>query len=270
MVVGSGSGAVDMKVFFRQMGALVRLSFLELWRRNDIFGLLVLGLALMVPLSMASPFGAEGASRYLDEMALLLLWGFSLFIALGAGQRLFPPEFDSRTIYPLLAKPISRGRLLVGKYLGAVCASWSALAFFYVLFVGSVLLRGGGFAAELPQAIVLHFAFVALAVAVSLLGSLLMTASANLTLSSVVLVGMFFFGRRLPVYVDSVSGVLRILVRALYVFAPHTEFFDMRQRLIHGWGAVDGGVLAAVLVYAVGYIAVSLFAAGLVLGRKRL
>lgn len=106
-----------MKLFARQTCALVRLSFIELWRRNDIFALLLLGLALMVPLSMATPLGAEGASRYLDEMALLLVWGFSLFIALGAGQRLFPPEFDSRTIYPLLAKPISRGRLLVGKEL---------------------------------------------------------------------------------------------------------------------------------------------------------
>ena len=270
MVVGSGSGTVDMKVFFRQMGALIKLSFLELWRRNDIFGLLILGFALMVPLSLASPFGASGASRYLDEMALLLIWGFSLFIALGAGQRLFPPEFDSRTIYPLLAKPISRGRLLVGKYLGAVCASWSALAFFYVLFVGSVLLRGGGFAAELPQAIILHFAFVALAVSVSLLGSLLMTASANLTLSSVVLVGMFFFGRRLPVYADSVSGVLRSLVRALYVFAPHTEFFDMRQRLIHGWGAVEPLVFIVVIAYALVYVSLLLGAAAMVLKRKKL
>ena len=149
-----------MKLFARQVCALVKLSFIELWRRNDIFALVLLGLALMVPLSMATPFGVEGASRYLDEMALLLVWGFSLFIALGTGQRLFPPEFESRTIYPLLAKPISRGRLLVGKYIGAVAASWSALAFFYVLFVASVLLRGGKFAAELPQAIVLHFAFV--------------------------------------------------------------------------------------------------------------
>ncbi|MBR4258484.1 MAG: hypothetical protein IKQ17_05600 [Kiritimatiellae bacterium] len=99
-----------MKLFVRQVKALVKLSFLELWRRNDVFALVLLGLALMVPLSMASPFGAEGASRYLDEVALLLVWGFSLFVVLGAGQRLFPPEFESRTIYPLLAKPVSRGK----------------------------------------------------------------------------------------------------------------------------------------------------------------
>jgi len=259
-----------MKVAFCQIRALVKLSFVELWRRNDIFALVLLGLALMAPLSMASPFGAEGASRYLDETALLLVWGFSVFVALGAGQRLFPPEFESRTIYPLLAKPISRGRLLVGKYVGAVAASWSALAFFYVLFVASVLLRGGAFAAELPQAVVLHFAFVALAVAVSLLGSLLLTASANLTLSALVLVGMFFFGRRLPEYAEGLGPALSWVVKAVYALAPHAEFFDMRQRLVHGWGAVDGIVFAAVLLYAAVYVAALLSAASVVLWRKRL
>ncbi len=259
-----------MKTAFRQFKALVKLSFLELWRRNDIFALVLLGLALMVPLSMASPFGADGASRYLDEAALLLVWGFSLFIALGSGQRLLAPEFEARTIYPLLAKPISRGRLLFGKYLGALAASWSALAFFYVLFVGSVLLRGGAFAAELPQALALHFAFIALAVAVSLLGSLLMSASANCALSSIVLVGMFFFGRRLPEYADGLNPALAWLVKAVYAIAPHAEFFDMRQRLVHGWGAVGWPVFAAVLCYALVYIAVLLGLASLALHRRRL
>ena len=259
-----------MKLFPCQVRALVKLSFLELWRRNDVFALVLLGLALMVPLSMASPFGAEGASRYLDEMALLLVWGFSLFIALGAGQRLFPPEFESRTIYPLLAKPISRVRLLIGKYIGAVAASWSALAFFYALFVGSVLARGGGFSSELLQAVVLHFAFVALAVAVSLFGSLLVTASANLSLSAIVLVGMFFFGRGIPEYAEGLNPALAWLLKAVYAVAPHAEFFDMRQRLIHGWGAVDGLVFAVVLLYAAAYVAALLSAASVVLWRKRL
>ena len=259
-----------MKLFARQACALVKLSFIELWRRNDVFALVLLGLALMVPLSMATPFGADGASRYLDEMALILVWGFSLFIALGAGQRLFPPEFESRTIYPLLAKPISRGRLLVGKYVGAVAASWSALAFFYVLFVASVLLRGGVVSAELPQAVALHFAFVALAVAVSLLGSLLMSASSNLALSSIVLVGMFFFGRRLPEYAKGLGTTLAWLVKGIYAVSPHAEFFDMRQRLVHGWGAVDPAVFCSVLLYAVAYVAALLGLAAHALKRKRL
>ena len=257
------------KTFMRQVQALVRLSFLELWRRNDIFALLVLSLAVMAPLSMATPFGAHGATRYMDEVALLLIWGFSLFISLGTGARLFPPEFDSRTVYPLFSKPISRGRLMFGKYLGAVAASWSALALFYLLFAGSAFLRGASLTVEFFEAMVLHLAFVALAVSVSLLGSLLVTPSANLTLSSIVLASMFFFGRKLPDYASQAPAPASWLVNVAYAVAPHAEFFDMRQRMIHGWGAVDGLVMLAVLGYAAAYSGVCLALAALVLKRKR-
>lgn len=258
-----------MKLILRQMKALVKLSFIELWRRNDIFALLILALALLAPLSMASPFGAAGASRYLDEVALLLIWGFSLFIALGTGTRLFPPEFESRTIYPLLSKPISRGALLIGKYLGAVAASWSALLLFYILFAGSCLLRGGSVSLELIQGMVFHMAFVALAVSIALTGSLVVTPSANLTLSATALAAMFFFGRKLPEYADAVSAPLTWIVNAAYAIGPHAEFFDMRQRVIHGWGGVDAVVVVAVLAYAVAYTGTCLAVAWLILKRKR-
>jgi len=260
-----------MRTFLRQVRALVKLSFIELWRRNDIFAMFVLALALMVPLSMSTPFGAKGATRYLDEAALLLVWAYSLFISLGTGARLFPPEFESRTVYTLLAKPISRGALLVGKFAGAVAASWSALAFFYAMFAVASLMRGGfGYGADFVQAFVLHLAFSALAVAVSLLGSLLVTPSANLTLSSIALVAMFFFGRRLPAYADTVSAPLSWLVRAAYAVAPHAEFFDMRQRVVHGWGGVEWTVFLAVLGYAAFYVVALLSLSAAVLKRKKL
>ena len=260
-----------MNLLLSQCRALVRLSLLELWRRNDIFVLLILALVLLVPLASAKPFGAAGAVRYMDEVALLLVWGYSLFLSLGAGARAFPPEFESRTIYPLLARPVSRGTLLFGKFFGACVATLSALAFFYLLFAVSCGLRGTGwFPPVLLEAFVLHAAFVALAVAVSMLGSLLMTPSCNLTLSAVLLGGMLFFGRRLPEYAETVGGALKALVLALYAVAPHVEFFDMRQRVVHDWGTVDVGVFLLVLAYAAVYCGGLLALARLALGKKKL
>ena len=260
-----------MKTFLRQVLALVRLSFAELWRRNDIFAMLVLALALVLPLSMASPFGERGASRYVWEVALLLVWAYSLFISIGTGARLFPPEFESRTIYTLLSKPISRGALLAGKFAGAVAAAWSAVLFFYAVFAVAALANGDfRFGADLAQAVALHLAFSALAVAMSLLGSLLATPSAGNALSAIALVAMFFFGRRLPEYAAAVQPPLSWLVRAAYAIAPHAEFFDMRQRVVHGWGGVEWTVFMAVLGYAVFYIAALLALAAMALRRKRL
>ena len=260
-----------MKGVMRRIGALVKLSLLELWRRNDMFALLVLALVLLVPLSLARPFGASGATRYFDEAALLLIWGYSLFISLGIGGRLFTSEFANRTVYPLLAKPVSRGELLAGKYLGAVVASWSALVFFYVLWAVSSVLRGGECLSTcFLQAFVLHALFMALAVAAAVAGSFLLSSSASTTLLAILFPAMFFFGRRLPDYAENVSGVLKGLVYAVYWVAPHAEFFDMRQRLVHGWGGVEAGVFLAVIGYGIVYSAILLLAARFLLNRKRL
>lgn len=260
-----------MKGYSRRIGALVKLSLLELWRRNDIFALLVLALVLLVPLSLARPFGAVGATRYFDEAALLLVWGYSLFIALGVGGRLFTSEFANRTVYPLLAKPVSRGELLFGKYLGALAASWSALVFFYALWAVSSVLRGGEcMSICFFQAFALHALFMALAVAAALCGSFLLTPSAGTTLLAMLFPAMFFFGRRLPEYAENVSGFLGVLVKTLYWIAPHVEFFDMRQRLVHGWGGVEAGVFLAVMGYGMAYSAALLFLARFLFKRKRL
>ncbi len=260
-----------MKGHARRMGALVRLSFLELWRRNDMFALLILALVLLVPLSLARPFGVSGAIRYFDEAALLLIWGYSLFIALGIGGRLFTSEFANRTIYPLLAKPISRGELLLGKYLGALVASLSALAFFYALWIVSAAMRGGEwFSACLMQAFVLHAMFVALVVAIALFSSFVATSSAGTTILAILIPAMFFFGRRLPEYAENISGVLRLPVYAFYWLAPHVEFFDMRQRVVHGWGGVEPAVFLAVLGYGLVYTAVVLWLTHIVFTRKKL
>ena len=159
----------------------------------------------------------------------------------------------------------------MGKYLGAVVASWSALAFFYILWAASTLLRGGEcLTVCFFQAFILHALFAALAVTAAVAGSFLLTPSASTTLLAILFPAMFFFGRHLPDYAENVSGVLRGLVNAFYWIAPHVEFFDMRQRLVHGWGGVEAGVFLAVVGYGVVYSAVLLSLAHFLFKRKRL
>ena len=131
-------------------------------------------------------------------------------------------------------------------------------------------MRGGTVSTELLQGVLLHMAFVAVAVAMALAGSLILTPSANLTLNGMALTAMFLFGRRLPDYAGEVAAPLSWIVKAAYAVGPHAEFFDMRQRIIHGWGTVDGIVAVAVVAYAVAYAGAALCVAWFVLGRKRL
>ena len=72
--------------------------------------------------------------RYLKEICLLLIWISSLVIAITTTARQIPAERENRTLLPLLAKPLTRTQLILGKFLGCWLACGLALLCFYVFF----------------------------------------------------------------------------------------------------------------------------------------
>jgi ABC-type transport system involved in multi-copper enzyme maturation permease subunit len=254
----------------RQVSALARLAVLELYRRKDLIVVFVLSAVILLPLAFFTPFGVTGASRYMNELALLLVWLFSTAIGLGVSVRLFPPEFESRTIYPLLAKPVGRGTILLGKYVGALAAALSALVVFYVAYgVLTGVRQGVWFPVVLLQAFVLHAGFLAVITALGLLGSLLLTPSANLTSCVLLIVGMLLFGQRLPAFIAAQPIPGKWVLGLIHWLAPHLEFFDLRQRVVHQWPPIGWTVCAAVMAYAVAYAAACLTLAACVFRKKR-
>ncbi len=259
-----------MSILLRQLGALACLSVRELYRRKDMIVVFVLASVILLPLTFFTPFGVTGAGRYMNELALLLVWLFSIVIGLGVSARLFPPEFESRTIYPMLAKPVGRGTVLLGKYGGALAASLLALAVFYLAYGLLIGVRQGAwFPLILLQAFVLHAGFLVIVTALGVLGSLLLTPSANLTLCGLLTVGMLAFGQRLPALAAAQTVPGKWILYGIHWIGPHLEFFDLRQRLVHEWPSVGWGVCAAVSAYALCYAAVCLAFAGLIFRKKR-
>lgn len=255
----------------KQFRALIKLSLLELYRRKDLVVVLLLSFVLMVPLALLQPFGVKGASRYMNEIAMLLIWIFSIVISLGVSSRLFAPEFESRTIYPMLAKPVGHGVLLFGKYLGALVASISTLILFYLLYaLLSGLHDGVWFPPIMIQAFFLHVGFVVMLCALGLLGSLVMTPSASMTICGVVVASMLLYGRKLPDLIATTPAPLKWVVALFHAIGPHFEFFDMRQRMVHGWGMVSWRVCGLVLLYALCYAGICLLLARLAFKRKKL
>ncbi|MDD4101455.1 MAG: ABC transporter permease subunit [Kiritimatiellae bacterium] len=259
-----------MRPIALQISALSKLAVLDLYRRKDLAVVFVLGGVILAPLLFFTPFGVSTASRYTNELALLLVWLFSAVIGLGVSARLFPPEFESRTIYPLLSKPVSRGTVLAGKYLGALAASLSALAVFYAAYgLLAGVRQGVWFPLIFWQALFLHAAFMVVVTALSLLGSLTLTASANLTMCGLLTVGMLVFGQRLPELATAQPVPGKWVLYAIHWIAPHLEFFDLRQRLVHEWPPIGWGVCVAVWLYALCYAAACLALASVVLRRKK-
>jgi ABC-type transport system involved in multi-copper enzyme maturation permease subunit len=258
-----------MNTIFCLAGIVVK----ELYRRKDFYVLFVITAVITLVMSTVSFFHQAGIVRYLKDICLLLIWISSLVIAIVTTARQIPAERESRTIFPLLAKPVSRWQVVAGKFTGCWLACGLALAVFY-LFFGAVCLAKEGHLglAQYIQALWLQWAMLAVVISMALLGSVVFSApSANATICFTVVVGILVVGAYLQKLAALQPPLMAGLLTLLYFAIPHLEwFYAVRERLIFDQDLIGWGDCALATAYAAAYVAVILCAAWLLFRRKPL
>jgi ABC-type transport system involved in multi-copper enzyme maturation permease subunit len=252
--------------------AIATVVIKELYRRKDFYVLFVLTALITLLMGSLNFFNDEQVARYLKEICLLLIWVSALGIAITTAARQIPTERDNRTIFPLLAKPVSRAQVILGKFLGCWLACGLALVVFYLFFgVVSAAREHAWPLASYFQALWLHWCLLAIVVALALGGSLVFAApSSNATICFVVCLGILLVGRHLNKVALGLPEPSQTLLYAVYFALPHLELFDARELIIHDWGPIGWPVWGLATVYAAAYTALFLLGSWLVFRRKPL
>ena len=121
--------------------ALTGVVIKELYRRKDFYVLFVLTAVITAVAGSVQFFHDPNIVRYVKDICMLLIWISALLITITMAARQIPAERESRTIFPLLAKPVTRGQVILGKFLGCWLASGIALVVFYALSLRSSPVR---------------------------------------------------------------------------------------------------------------------------------
>jgi ABC-type transport system involved in multi-copper enzyme maturation permease subunit len=255
-----------------KVSAIARLVILELCRRKDFYVLFILTVLITLLLGSINFFNDNQVVRYLKEVCLLLVWVSALVMAITTAARQLPAEIENRTIYPLLAKPLTRAQLVVGKFVGCWLASGLVLVVFYLFFA----LISASREKQLPwisylQALWMHWQLLGILGALTLLGSVLFTTpAANATILFVLTGGILLLGQHLFKIALRQTEPWRTALEAIYFTMPHLEFFDLRPLIIHNWPARDWAVIGLATFYGWLYTAAFLWAACLAFRRKPL
>src|SRR3954468_25073673 len=101
------AGLISALINSRAIGGVV---IKELFRRKDFYALFILTALITLILGSVNFFNEANIVRYLKEICLFLIWVSSLVIAITTAARQIPAERESRTIFPLLAKPVTRSQ----------------------------------------------------------------------------------------------------------------------------------------------------------------
>ncbi len=235
-----------------QILTLAGVVWLEMIRRKDLYVLLILMTTLLAGLLSFDIFGLAGVAGYVKDMGLLSVWLLAWILAINTSVRQLPQEEQRGTLFPLLAKPVSRLTLILGKWLGAWSITGFALACLYLTLCLGVSLKGGRFdVMTLLQAVVLHAAALGLVCALGITLSTRMNRDAATVTTYVVTAAAFILLPRIPSMLVGVGGMMNTALYTLYYLFPHFELFDLRRRLVHDWGCAPWSTVTGILVYAV-------------------
>ncbi len=244
----------------------------EMYRRKDFYVLFVLTVLITLVMGSMNFFNDSGIVRYLKEVCLWLIWIAAFVIAIGTTARQIPAERENRTIFPLLAKPVSRAQVLLGKFLGCWLACGLALLVFYIFFGAFAGLREHKWnVLSYFQGFWLQWAMLGIVTAFVLFGSIVFAApSSNGTISFILVLGILLLGGHLNKVALMQAEPARSIVYSVYYLIPHLEWYDIRDKIMFNQQLVSWGYCGGMTFYAALYSGFLLLAAWLAFRRKPL
>jgi ABC-type transport system involved in multi-copper enzyme maturation permease subunit len=254
--------------------------FKESVRDKVLYSIVLFAVIVILASLLLGQLTAGQEVKIIKDLGLSAISLFGHFIAIFIGIGLVSKEVERRSIYALLAKPVSRSQFIAGKYAGLLLTLAANVAVMtialyavlgYMTVSESAEFRAGweapGMDPALLVAILLIFCELAVVTAIALFFSSFSTplVSAGLTLA-LWAIGHFNADLR------NVEGVVESrpvawLARVLYHLMPDFAAFDVKSQVVHGL-VLPPAYVASTIAYAVAYIACLLVLATVIFSRR--
>jgi len=252
----------------RNTGTLALNVVKDTARRKLFYVVFLFGLAVMALSTLLPTFELGMRSQFLKDISLSLtsLFGVVLAVVLSVNQ--VPGEIESRTIYNILSKPVSRSQYLLGKYLGVLADLAIILLIMGLEILVLVAARAHTASPVIFQGVFTIFLECAIIAAFCLFLSTFATAPVNVfaTILFYLLchVKTDFLHRTL---VEGTNGFTKVLAWPAYYLLPNLENYNISQQVGYSKG-VSAGYLLRVSGYAILFVVLFLFLGYLVFRRK--
>ncbi|MCE9558536.1 MAG: ABC transporter permease [Armatimonadetes bacterium] len=245
-----------MKVWF----ALAKGVVLESLRRKDLWVVAILGFLMMISAGALGFFGFEGLQAFAKDLAATVLGLFSTVIAVITTARLMPDEIKNRTLYPLLARPIRRLDLLIGKLLGAIFVTWMSFLLLCIATGLALLVFRVQFEPIMAQYVLCKLLGLAVLCSLTFALSTIMTQAAAATVSFIFAFGSSMITRALVMAHESNPRGAGYGFKVLNGVLPQFGLFDLGGRAANmNWGPVPIWVIGSLFAYAIVYSSAMLF-----------
>jgi ABC-type transport system involved in multi-copper enzyme maturation permease subunit len=244
-------------------------TFKETIRNKVLYNILFFALLIIFLSISFGEWSVFARSQVMKDFGLATMSITGLMLAVFVGVGMLGKEVSARTVYAILVRPIRRYQFIVGKFIGLLATLFLNFAFMSAVFLATLWYMGTMPDIALLYAIALIWVEMTVIVAVSILFSALTTP----TLAAIFTLGFYIAGH----YNDLLelqmmherSAVFAWTLKAIYYFLPNLEHFNVRSRVVYGFG-IDSPYVLMALCYGALYAALFLFCANLAFRRKDL
>jgi ABC-type transport system involved in multi-copper enzyme maturation permease subunit len=247
--------------------AVAANTFRETVRERVLYNLVFFAILMTLSGLLLGQLSIRQDEKIIKDVGLAAMDFFGTLIAVFIGVGLVSKEIERRSLYPLLAKPLSRDELFLGKFAGLAFTLLVNLAVMTAGLYATLVLTGRPADPLVLAAVYPIYLGLVLVVALAMLFS---TVSSSSALASVFTVGVVVAGRFTDVIRNMrevAPGVPPWAIDLVYALLPNFRNFDFKDRVAYG-DAVPPAVLLWVTVYGAVYVA-AVLAIGLASFRSR-
>jgi ABC-type transport system involved in multi-copper enzyme maturation permease subunit len=264
----------------RTLGWIAINGFRESVRDKVLYSLVVFAILLIGTSYVLGQLTAGQDLKIMKDLGLSSIAIFGLFMAVFIGIGLVSKEVERRSIYGLLAKPVTRHEIVLGKFAGLALtltvnvAIMTAALYAVLAYVGWGEAEFARQARETPaldpallKAVVLTLVQLMMVTALALFFSTFSTPILSAALTFGVYVAGYFSQdlRNFDQVVD--SKAVQMLARGLYYVLPNLAPFDVTSQVVHGL-PVSARYMAVTIAYGFVYIAMLLIAGATIFSRR--
>jgi ABC-type transport system involved in multi-copper enzyme maturation permease subunit len=237
-------------------------------RRNRFFySLFLFAMVVVLNAVIFTEVTVTTMDRVLKDTGLAAINVFALALTIFTGVGIINREIDRKSIYTVLAKPISRFGYILGKYLGllAIILITSGAMFIALLLVMKT------YKTDIRPGIFLGYLGVLLEVMV--LGALAILCSSFTTsfISAFICGAIYICGHISTEFLRAVrhsdSALRRHVGEALYYVLPNLERFNFKYQATYDQ-TIGARALAMVVAFALAYVGAALLAAVVIFDRR--
>ncbi|HOE96513.1 MAG TPA: ABC transporter permease [Candidatus Sumerlaeota bacterium] len=239
----------------RRQWLIARTIFVEALRRREIYAIVLITAGMLLLASLLRFFDLQGLHKFYHEVSLKVMTTATVLTVIVLAARQLPREFERRTIYTLLAKPIARWEFLLGKYVGVVLAGLFCLGLFMGVFcLGRLFTQAPLDWRLFGQFLFMQGLAIGCLAALSFLLSMLMGLDAAIVTAMLIyLLGQVMTNAMTVVYEFTGAAGRAVLITLNYL-VPQPALFDLSAKVVHEWPPVPAWVLGLATLYCLMFV----------------